>query len=522
MLATVETLMLECRELRGFYLDHLNKGNLHPLLETTRSTCLSHLFRCEQDPQRLAEVTLKFAFVLAVIFCVAASTQAQPRRAQVRIQVSQPDLVKITVRPRQPLQNWSFINSYASTLGLGERVQNLRADSTSPVKKISSGIFQADRPLDAVVYEVRLALDRVSNPAHVSWLTAEGGVLMLADLLPTEVTQDGPIDARFELPDGWRLPTFLPLGKGLDGVIEDPVNAVVSVSPYLKTYTKKFSGMQLDFGVSGDWVFSPDKVTEAAVQVLKEYLKLTRFPLPNARLLIAPLPKSGPDSWQAQARGPTLLLLIDPRANFRNWIAQLKVIFTHELLHLWVPNALSLKGNYDWFFEGFTLYQALLTALDLKVISFDEYLNTLGRVYDSYLSQPDRLSLIEASEQRWTGSTSTVYDKGMLLAFLYDLKLRSATRGESRLSDRYAELFRKYASKTVDANEAIMSLLTASASTGALLKSYVEDRRPLELNETLRQYGLVLETQGGQTDLKIANHPTSDQVRLLRSLGYRR
>jgi len=274
--------------------------------------------------------------------------------------------------------------------------------------------------------------------------------------------------------------------------------------------------------MSGTWMFSPNKVTEAAAQVLKEYLKLTRFPLPNPRLLIAPLPKGGPDSWQAQARGSTLLLLIDPRANYKNWIGQLKVILTHELLHLWVPNALTLKGDYDWFFEGFTLYQALITALDLRVISFDEYLNTLARVYDSYRTKPDRLTLIEASEQRWTSATSTVYDKGMLVAFIYDLRLRFESRGQSKLSDTYAELFRKYVSKTVDANEAIMALLTASVSTGALLKSYVEERRPLELNGTLREYGLVLQTDGGQTDLKIVNNPTSQQLLLLKSLGYRR
>ena len=294
---------------------------------------LAHPIRCEQAPQRLSKVPLKFASLLAIVFYAALSTHAQSARAVVTLEVSPPDLVKISIRPRQPLRNWSFINSYASALGLGDRVQNLRVDSTTPVQKISPGIFQADRPLDAVTYEVRLTLDRVTNPAHVSWLTAEGGVLMLVDLLPTEVTQDGPINARFDLPQGWRLPAFL-LSNGLDSVIGDPVNAVISVSPSIKTYSKRFSGMQLDVGVSGHWVFSPNKVTEAAAEVLKEYLKLTHFPLPNARLLIAPLPKGGPQSWQAQARGSTLLLLIDPRANFKNWIGQLKVIFTHELLHL--------------------------------------------------------------------------------------------------------------------------------------------------------------------------------------------
>jgi predicted metalloprotease with PDZ domain len=93
---------------------------------------------------------------------------------------------------------------------------------------------------------------------------------------------------------------------------------------------------------------------------------------------------------------------MDPHATITNWQGQLGIIFTHELLHLWVPNALQLQGDYDWFFEGFTLYTALVTALELKFINLNEYLATLARVYDAYLSRPDELSLIDASERRWT------------------------------------------------------------------------------------------------------------------------
>ena len=45
-------------------------------------------------------------------------------------------------------------------------------------------------------------------------------------------------------------------------------------------------------------------------------------------------------------------------------------------------------GDYDWFFEGFTLYIALQTALKLKLIRFQGVLNTLERVYNSYFLTP--------------------------------------------------------------------------------------------------------------------------------------
>ena len=85
-------------------------------------------------------------------------------------------------------------------------------------------------------------------------------------------------------------------------------------------------------------------------------------------------------------------------------------------------------------FEGFTLYTALRTSQELGGIDFKETLNTLGRVYDVYLSHPDEQSLIEASETRWTNFGSQVSIKGMLVAFLYDLKIRKESGGKLTLA----------------------------------------------------------------------------------------
>src|SRR6185503_10679950 len=177
--------------------------------------------------------------------------------------------------------------------------------------------------------------------------------------------------------------------------------------------------------------------------VLKKYLELTAFKLKSkTSVMIAPLPvATGSVKWRAETRGSTVVLLMDPDAAVTNWPGLLGIIFTHELLHLWVPNALRLEGDYDWFFEGFTLYTALVTALELKFINLNEYLATLGRVYDAYLSRPDELSLIDASERRWTSGNSVVYDKGMLVAFLYDLAMRRDSGGKTRLGSVYRKLF---------------------------------------------------------------------------------
>jgi predicted metalloprotease with PDZ domain len=167
------------------------------------------------------------------------------------------------------------------------------------------------------------------------------------------------------------------------------------------------------------------------------------------------------------------------------------VIFTHELLHLWVPNSLRLQGEYDWFFEGFTLYTALVTALELKFINFDEYVATLARVYDSYLSREDGVSLIDASERRWTTGNSAVYDKGMLVAFLYDLAIRRDSGGKKWLGSLYKNLFATPVTQPANGNEVIIQLLSSTPSGAELAKSYIDGQRELDLKSLLADRKLL-------------------------------
>ncbi len=257
--------------------------------------------------------------------------------------------------------------------------------------------------------------------------------------------------------------------------------------------------------------------------VMEKYLALTGFRLPGkSSILIAPLPindrKTG---WKAETRGSTVVLLLNPDAGFKHWKAQLTVIFTHEILHLWVPNSLKLEGDYDWFFEGFTLYTALGTALELRVIDFKEYLNTLGRVYDTYRAHPDTLSLIEESERRWASAGSQVYVKGMLVAFLYDLMMRKESGGQRTLADSYRDLFSGRLTDGADANEAIISVLGSTPVSRDFIKAYVENSTAVDLNKVLPSYGLSVLFTGKGSQLRVEGDLNQDQKQLLRSLGYR-
>jgi len=185
-----------------------------------------------------------------------------------------------------------------------------------------------------------------------------------------------------------------------------------------------------------------------------------------------------------------------------------------------VPNSLKLEGDYDWFFEGFTLYTALRTALELGVIDFKEYLATLGRVYDQYRAHPDTLSLIEESERRWASSGSPVYLKGMLVAFLYDLLVRKESGGQRTLADSYRDLFSGRLADSADGNTAIISVLGSTPVSRSFIKTYVENSTEVDLNKVLPAYGMSVLFTGKGSQLRVEGDLNQDQKQLLRSLGY--
>ena len=407
-----------------------------------------------------------------VIFTLLASTRTEAQ-TRVKISVSTPNEVTVKAVTSTPLQSWSFRNAYAGALALAERIEQFQADGA---RKLATGEYRSDKGATEIEYVVRLTRPSAANVAHVSWLSQDYGFLMLGDLLPQEFQT---VSVELSLPSGWTVSSAVNPAS-----VSEAADAVFFVGRSVRKTSRK----ELDCFISGSWAFKDSVAMNAATRVVNKYRALTGYSLRSKPVvMIAPLPvATGSVKWRAETRGSTVLLLMDPQAQIANWKGQLEIIFTHEALHLWVPNALRLQGDYDWFFEGFTLYTALLTALELKAINFKEYLDTLARVYDSYLSYPHDLSLIEASERRWTNPWPIVYDKGMLVAFLYDLMLRKESGGKAMLANRYRELFSLPADR-VDANEVIIKLLTSSPAAGEFIKKYIEGNQELELQHVLQE-----------------------------------
>src|SRR5688572_17510211 len=125
-------------------------------------------------------------------------------RSHVRISVSSPAEIAIRLDLPAPRRAWSFRNAYAGVLGLGQRIDQFRAfganGAEASAKKIVAGEFRSEVDATSIEYVVKLTTPGAADVAHVSWIAGESGFLMLADLLPEELTD---VLVEFSLPADW-------------------------------------------------------------------------------------------------------------------------------------------------------------------------------------------------------------------------------------------------------------------------------------------------------------------------------
>lgn len=474
--------------------------------------------------------------IICAVLSLAAFFGADAQTLSARISVTSvvPARIRIDLRLPGATNTLSFRNTYGGVLGLGERIETVAGvrdnGESVRIQKLAPGEFQSTEEFSRFTYDVNLAGPiRAADLSHVSSLDSDRGVLMMADLLPQSTGNPGGHPSaliNIDVPRGWTVGSNVK-DEGSQFSTEDPETAVFLIGPSLHQRQRRLASTNLSIITSGKWPVSDNDATKIAGEILEEYGRVTRFDLKRAPvLMLVPYEgEAGADNWSAETRGNVVVLLLGRRASRKRVLSRLGIVLSHELFHLWVPNSLRLEGDYDWFFEGFTLYQALRTDLRLGLISFDDYLETIARVYDSYQSSVDRdrLSLIEASERRWTTSASLVYEKGMLVAFIYDLSLRKLTDCRASLDDVYAELFRLPATGQRSANETIISVLSERAELKTFARDYVETAAKIDLNGILPAYGIQAGTSGsGSTKFILVRDLSKVQQSLLGCVGYRK
>lgn len=476
----------------------------------------------------MARRLLRLCCASLLLCCASLTAPAQWLDVKVEVVSTSPARVRVEGRREAGATDWSFRKAYAGAVGLERRLENFSlADEQGadvPSRQLAPGEFEAARPATRFSYLLKLdPPEFVTDSPHVSWLTEEFGLLMLGDVLPL---RSGKARVSLTLPAGWGVSTAEEKDAAGRFAVSEAEEAVFALGRGLRERRGREGGMEFVFASAGEWAFADAEAFDTVGELLKIYERMMGgAPRRRVAFTLLPLPRpGGANVWAAETRGATVTLVSGRLPSKLAALAQLDGALTHETLHLWVPNALALEGEYDWFYEGFTNYQALRAGLRRGRLRFNDYLGALGRTFDAYKAARagGELSLPEASRRRWSGGAGLVYHKGMLVAFLYDLTLMRRTDGRNSLDDAYRELFRRFGGGRGrdDGNKAVTDVLAGMPGMRDFTERFVTQAAAVELAPTVAPFGLVVEPGGVRTHVGVAPHPERAQRELLRKLGY--
>ncbi|HXI24364.1 MAG TPA: hypothetical protein VNG71_10925, partial [Pyrinomonadaceae bacterium] len=433
---------------------------------------------------------LTFPTLLIVIACFdGATAAAQVNKVNIRVLAGAESHIVVEA-DCAPTSVWSFRDSYAGIVGLGSRVRSLQAFAASgaevTVRQIAPGQFESSAAAVRFVYELNIVAPlNPMDASRISWVNEQRGLLMLRDILPTLTVNPQTAGSRqalrltLNLPQGWRACSDDQINAKEFNVSEFDV-AVIAIGPNLRSSSRRINGTTLTLVTDGQWSFTDSEAMDLAARVYAAHRATVESSSSASVMLnVFPFPRpTAPTLWTAETRGSTVTLLNGNLPSKVGALAQLSTPFTHELFHLWVPNGLALDGDYDWFYEGFTVYEAARTAVRLDLLTFPEFLNAIARAYDGYLAnaERDRWSLVEASKRRWSAGPSAVYSESMVVAFLYDLRLRMPSRGKQSIEKIYPALLQKYgahanreSARPADGNDVAINVLALDEGTRAFV-----------------------------------------------------
>jgi len=479
--------------------------------------------------------------LLVVIVCFGGATaEAQVNKVTIRVNADAQSQISVEAECA-PTSAWSFRDSYAGIVGLGNRVKSLKAFAAGgavvTVRQIAPRQFESSVAAVRFVYELNMAPPL--NPleaSRISWVNEQRGLLMLRDILPISTANPQTSDARqalrltLNLPPGWSAYSNDSLNSREFNLSDYDV-AIIAIGAGLRSSSRRINGATLTVVTDGQWSFTDSEAMDLAARIYAAHrATFESSSSVNVMLNVFPFPRPAPPTlWTAETRGATVTLLNGNLPSKVGALAQLSTPLTHELFHLWVPNGLALDGDYDWFYEGFTVYEAARTAVRLDLLMFPEFLNAIARAYDGYLvnAERERWSLVEASKRRWSAGSAAVYSESMVVAFLYDLRLRMQSRGKQSIEKIYPTLLLKYGARAnvdparpADGNDAALNVLALDEGTRAFARAFVTQPAKIDLRQELAPFGLQVETFGLRTRINVSEDLTKQQRDLLRQLGY--
>ena len=149
-------------------------------------------------------------------------------------------------------------------------------------------------------------------------------------------------------------------------------------------------------------------------------------------------------------------------------------------------------------------------------------LEEMSYEFQFYSNNPlrNKLSLVDLSPEKFANPASyeLIYHKGTLVAWLYDLELRTQTEGRKNVLTVMRDLFQAYGNNQQEiGNREILEALGKAAKLDSLINDYINGTKEIDLAERLKKYGFSVE--GNVTKLSIKPKWSKKQQALIEGLS---
>ncbi len=160
--------------------------------------------------------------------------------------------------------------------------------------------------------------------------------------------------------------------------------------------------------------------------------------------IMAIFPTTAQHPFHAQAHRNAFIAFLPPFVDNEYQWASISQVLAHEYFHTWVPYKMmpEVPPDFDslsWFSEGFVDYYSILLNYRAHILSPTQCINEINRVLYAYYTSPFRnVNNARLAQERYSGSMAMrllPYQRGCLLALLWDAKIQQKTNGANTLDN---------------------------------------------------------------------------------------
>ena len=250
-----------------------------------------------------------------------------------------------------------------------------------------------------------------------------------------------PVEFRWgKTPEGWTVASDLDHATRLPHTGE-LLDSVLVGGQGMRMIERPVAGGRLRVAVHGQWKFTPEELSQLLVKITEASAGFWGDEGEDFFVAVTPLAAPGEGSAQyGVGLGDAFSLWTTAEAD----AASLRHIVAHEHQHVWFPTRVGgVRTGPDepldyWLSEGFTDFYTLRILLRSGLWSLEEFVDDYNRILRAYGSSPVKTApnrVVAAGFWEDPAVADLPYQRGLMLAALWDDRLRRQTNGQRDLDD---------------------------------------------------------------------------------------